>query len=97
MTNNIGQTIAQQIGNRAFTMIGARGLVALEDGLQFSVGRNAKKVTKLVVKLDADDTYTVTAWNIRGVNCRELASHSFVYADQLHTVIESLTGMYTSL
>lgn len=89
----IGQTIANQIGNRAFVMMGARSLVTLEDGLQFKIGRNPKKITTIVVRLDPNDTYTVEFW--RGM--RLAKDIDFVYADDLEHVIEDNTGLYLRL
>lgn len=97
MANDIGQTIAQQLGNQAFAMMGAKNLVALEDGLQFRIGSNAKRVTNIVIKLAADDTYTVEFWNIRGTSMRKLSEDVGVYVDALHTVIETATGLYLTL
>lgn len=97
-TNDIGNTIAQQIGNGAFVMMGAKNLVALEDGLQFRIGSNAKRVTNIVIKLNAEhDTYTLEFWNIRGLKMVKLTEQDGVHVESLHTVIESETGMYLTL
>ena len=93
----VGQTIAQQIGNKAFTMMGAKNLVASEDGLQWKVGRNSKGITHVMVTLDPSDTYTVGFYKIRGANVRQVAKSEGVYVDSLHTTIECNTGLYLSL
>ncbi len=98
MDNNVANIIASQIGNRAFFMIGAKNLLGSENALQFKVGKNAKGVTHITVTLDADDTYTVTAVSCRGTRpIVAKGEFTMVYADQLRSIIEALTGMYTSL
>lgn len=93
---NIGQTIADQIGGRAFMMLGAKDLMTFESGLQFSI-RGSKQASKIRITLDPSDTYTVAFYAGRGLSIREVASVSMVYSDQLRAVIESKTGLYTSL
>ena len=103
MSNQVALTIKEQIGHRAFFMLGAKDLTAYESGLGFKVGRNAKSVNHVVVTLEPDDTYTVKAERVCvsrktfTVSRKVLGEVSDVYVDSLHTVIESLTGMYTSL
>ena len=99
--NEVAETIRQQIGNRAFFMLGTKMIVRHPDRLVFSIGSGAKcngrKVNRCTVILDASDTYTVEVGNLTGVNYRTLGTMSDVYVDSLHRVIESLTGMRTSL
>lgn len=94
MDMHIATTIRDQIGNRAFVMMGARDLLGDETGLQFKVGRNSKGVSCVRVELDPSDTYTVRFYKRSG---KELASCSDVYCDSLRTVIEQNTGLYLSL
>lgn len=97
-TLHVANTIREQIGNRALAMIGARDLVGDATSLRFRVGRNARGVTHLTVRLDPCDTYTVTAIKVgRNWNVTTIGEVADVYADSLRRVIESLTGMYTSL
>lgn len=52
-----------QLGGHQFTvMVGAKNLVALEDGLRFQIGRNASKANCVKVLLRGDDTYTMQFW-----------------------------------
>ena len=96
-TNEIGQTIAAQIGNAAFCMIGARDILATAEGLQFKVGSNPRRISAIQVELDPSDTYTLRFWKGRGVNMVEVSAVSFVYADSLRATITAETGLYTSL
>jgi hypothetical protein len=98
---HVAETIRLQIGNRAFCMLGTKMIVRHSDRLVFSIGTgarcNGRKVNRCTVILDASDTYTVEVGNLTGLNYRTLGTMSDVYADSLHRVIESLTGMRTSL
>jgi hypothetical protein len=96
MENNVAQIIAQQLGGKALFMLGAKDMVACPDALMFRIGRNAKSINKIVVRLDPSDTYTVEFWRGRS-NLRMVSSFSDIYVDSLHGLIESETGMYTSL
>jgi len=97
MDTTIANTIRQQIGGGALFMLGAKNLVAHKDGLSFKVGRNAKGVTHVTVTLLPSDTYRVHFQRVWGTKVTTKADHSDVYVDCLHTIIESETGMYTSL
>ena len=93
----VAQTIADQIGNSAFMMIGAKNLAGSENSLHFKVGRNSKGVTHVKIELTPADLYKMTFMSIRGMNVKVKAEHDGVYADMLNRLIESETGMYTSL
>jgi hypothetical protein len=94
---NIAKTIAEQIGNKAFFMIGAKNLLAHDDALSFKIGRNSKSVNYVKVTLNAADLYDVEfGWvNKNGYKVR--SSEEGIYFDMLHGAIERNTGMYTSL
>lgn len=97
MSLEVANTIREQLGRMALAMIGARDLVGTSDSLAFRIGRNAKAINKLVIRLDPSDTYTVQAWRLRGTNAILVEEMSDVYCDMLHDVIERLTGLYTRL
>lgn len=95
-----GQIIHQQIGLQAFAMMGAKNIMLLENGLQWKVGRNQKKVTHITVTLDPSDTYTVKFQNVGrapSFKIKDIAEVSDVYAENLRRIIESNTGLYLSL
>lgn len=112
-SQTVANTIAAQIGPQAFTMMGASQLLALGNGLQFKVGKNAAKITKVRVELDgATDTYTVRFFtgSVEKVRFdkrtgefktsggfREVSIVSEVFCDTLRKVLETGTGMYLSL
>jgi hypothetical protein len=92
------QTIANQIGDKALFMIGAKSLGATENSLQFKVGRNDKKVTHVKIEHNSLDLYTMTFYNQRGYNASVVLSEvENVYADMLNTIITKHTGLDTSL
>lgn len=99
----VAEIISQQIGRKAFFMLGAKDLVGSESEkfLQFKIGRNAKSVTHVRVTLTPADTYTVTSYRVRASKgipvTKTLESVDDVYVENLHDVIESLTGMYTRM
>ncbi len=103
---SIASIIQDQVGNKAFTMMGARDLIDTGTstdalgGLRWRVGRNAKRVQWVQVTLKADDTYTVTFTRMKRAPSYEvvtLAEHDGIYFDMLHGIIESETGMYLTL
>lgn len=110
----IAETIRQQIGRGAFVMMGAKNLIRFNSegqgvGLQFKIGRNAKRVQYVEIALRGDDTYSVEffrmtalrlnkkTWVHTGGEKKQIAQFDGVYADMLKELIESNTGLYLSL
>ena len=92
------QTIINQLGGNRFTaMTGAKNFSTGGNDVSFKIGKNHGKVTHVKIELDDTDTYTVKFFNIRGVNFKTLREDSMVYADNLRSLFESVTGMSTSL
>ena len=94
---HVAKEIANQIGNRALFMIGAKQLVADTNKLMFKVGRNANKINHITIELTADDLYKMTFRYIHGMNITVRAEHEGIYCDMLNQMIEKETGLYTSL
>ena len=89
----VADTIAAQIGNRAFFMLGAKNLLASERALTFKVGKNDKRVTHVRVTLTPADVYRVEFLRVVGLKAPvTLADVEGVYADGLRQVIENRTG-----
>jgi hypothetical protein len=99
--SSVAKIIAEQIGNRALFMIGAKDLVGSENSLTFKIGRNANSVSHIRVTLQPSDTYLVESIRVRksrGVpESKILDNRDDVYFDMLREVISNLTGMATSL
>lgn len=56
--------IFEQLGGNIFaTMTNAKNFVALENGIKFTIGRNASKSNLVKILLNIDDTYTLQFWN----------------------------------
>lgn len=98
MSNQVAQTILQQLGgNRFVVMTGASNLLGRPDGLSFKVGRNPKGVTHVRVTLTAMDDYTVEFLRIRGTKVQPVGYTEGVYDDSLARVFRANTGLETSL
>ena len=94
---NIAQTIAQQLGNKALFMIGAKNLMAGKDYLQMRLGRNSGNWNALKIALNGLDLYDMTFYKIRKLTITKQKIVDNIYSDQLHDIIESETGLRTSL
>ena len=92
----IAQTIQQQLGSKALYMLGAKDLMAIENGLQFSI-RGSQAYNKIQIILNGKDLYDVRFLKIRGANISKDDWFHDIYFDQLHELIEQQTGLYTSL
>jgi len=96
--NQIAETLYNQIGRQAFVMLGAKNLGYTDKGISFKIGRNAEGVTHISINYNyGQDLYEMKFYAIRGASCKVKAEYEGVYADQLHTLIEKATGLYTSL
>lgn len=100
----IAATIIQQMGGNMFRMMtGAKDFVALNEtenqagGVQFGIGKNAKGINKVVVRLTWMDTYEVDFLKIRKMEVKKIVEAKDVYCDTLRPLFEDATGMYTSL
>ncbi len=94
--NEVGQTIAKQIGHSAFTMLGAKDILSIEQGLQFKI-RGSAKVNTIRIVLDASDTYTVTFLKIRGTTIKAIREFDNTYCDQLEELFNEVTGLVTRM
>ena len=93
----VANEIRRQLGSQAFALLGASQLVGGENFLQFSI-RGCRKINKIRIELDANDTYTVSFWHIGrgGANVQKIAECDGVCCDMLHDVIELETRLYTT-
>ena len=103
MTNlEIANTIISQFGKTFPMMVGMKSPVAIESGVQFKIGvGNGWKATKgintVVITLNAMDTYDVRFVKVTNKYPmgKDISSVEGVYNDQLNSVFESATGLYT--
>ena len=92
----IANNIAKQLGNATFCLIGAKNLGSLENGLQFQIGRNPKKVQYITIKLNGLDLYDIEFTRItRDLERIVIAEENNIYADMMHSLIEKNTGLIT--
>ena len=92
----VAKVIQSQIGHKAFMMLGAKDLMAVEQGLQFKI-RGSSKANVVRITLEPSDTYKIEFVKSRGMNFKTVAQYEGVYVDMLHSLIEKETGLYTSL
>jgi hypothetical protein len=105
MTRNqeIAAVIVQQLGGmgRLCAMTGAKDFVAIENGVSFGIGKNAKGVNKVRIVLTAQDLYDVEFGAVRTVKLmptyKVKSSTEGVYCDMLKAAFEAATGMYLTL
>ena len=93
----VAKQIAEQIGNKALFMIGAKNLAGTKNSLVFKIGRNSKKVNYIRITLNAMDLYDVEYMKVTTKKSTTLYTDNGLYNDMLNKSIEENTGMYTSL
>lgn len=94
----VANIIAQQIGARAFFMMGTQHKLGTENSLIFNI-RGSKEFNKITVTLDlGSDTYVVTFYKVnRMAHILAEKSVSDVYAEDLNRIISDYTGLALSL
>lgn len=98
----IAGTIINQLGgNRLVAMTGAKNFVAIENGVQFKIGRNSKSINTVIVRLNSMDTYDIEYGRVakkKGVPTYTAKTTELnIYNDMLKESFESNTGMYLTL
>ena len=98
----LANEIYNQLGGRKFAvMTGAKNLIAIKNGLQFSLpgggGFCRNGINGVQITLNGLDLYDVKFYRIRGINMKEIAYHENIYNDMLPTIFEKETGSRTSL
>ena len=96
----IANIILAQLGGSRFTaMTGAKGLMALENGLQMTLPRGLahRGINRVRIILDASDTYTIETASYRSLNYTVRETISDVYVDQLRAIFTGMTGLAVSL
>jgi len=96
----VANTIAKQIGSRAFFLMGTRHKLGDEDSLTFDI-RGSRTVNKIRVRLNVMDLYDLTFWKVTRRNgefkVKVVAEVEDIYFDGLRQVIERVTGLCLSL
>jgi len=94
----VAETILAQLGgNRFIAMTGAKDFLGDASALHFRIPRNRTKANRVTITLQADDTYSIEWFSVRGFDKIVKRSFDGIYADQLRRLWESETGLLTSL
>ena len=95
----VAETILAQLGGRMFLMmVGGKDLMYGENRLSLKLGGGCKDgINRLVVTLDADDTYTMAFLKVRASKVTTIAEVDGIYNDSLREVFTRYTGFATSL
>lgn len=95
--SEIGRTILNQLGNRTLRMLGANDITLLKNGTSFKI-KGSRKINRISIALNSMDTYDLTFYKQGGIaKLKVISTVKDVYFDQLHTVIEKETGLYTRM
>jgi len=97
MTNvEIANTILKQLGGtgRLNAMTGAKNFVAIENGVQFKIGRNSKSINTVIIRLNGRDLYDVEFGRTRKYEFKVVNRIEDAYNDMLKDLFEENTGMY---
>ena len=96
---NVAEIIADQIGHKAFYMLGAYNLLNHGDeekALSFRI-KGSRKVNYIKISLTPADLYDIEFGKVWGLNYKVVKTVEGVYADMMHDLIEQNTGLYTKL
>lgn len=93
---SVAQTIADQIGGRAFLMMGTKHKLGGENFLSFDI-RGCQKFNKIQITLEPNDTYKVEFFKFRKFERVNYLCRDMIYADGLKQCIEYNTGLALSL
>jgi hypothetical protein len=94
----VANTIRDQLGHRCLYMLGAKNLAGDSTSLRFKIGQNNHGVNWIKISLNGMDLYDMTfMWCRPGRDGVVKSEVSDIYAEDLHSVIESETGMRTTL
>ena len=92
----IANEIKNQIGSKAFFMMGGKNLVGGDNYLGFGI-RGSKSYNYIKVSLNSMDTYDVSFMKLGKDGIKKEVVHNGVYVDMLKKLIETETGLYLSL
>ena len=102
MSNQVANTILQQLGGRRFaTLTGAKNFTCNgnEPSLSFRLSANMTKsrINHVKVYLNGSDFYDVTFTAIHGSKVKEIYKAEDVCAENLLDLFEDKTGLYATL
>jgi hypothetical protein len=89
--------LTQLGGNRFRVMTGAKDFVADGSGLIFKIGRNAKSVSHVKIRLTGADLYMMEFLRIRAGVVKTVSISDGIYAEDLQPEFTRGTGLDTRL
>ena len=96
MAHEVAQEILKQLGGKRFlVMTGSSKLVADKNLLGMKLARNSSGANYLKIKLNGLDLYDIEFISIRGASFNVKHEFNDIYNDQLVSIFEETTGLYT--
>ena len=94
---NAAETILNQLGgNKFIAMTGSKNFINTGKGLQMNLSKNNAKAKILTIELTTSDIYRMTFYSLNKEYQMETKKEvEAVYADQLNTIFEKVTGLIT--
>ena len=97
-TPTVTGTIIEQLGGVRFAVMTGAAFITSEANQYVNVKfKGSDKANFMQVKLEANDTYTVSFMKSRGLNIKDVATYEMVYAADLQRLFTNVTGLYTRL
>ena len=94
----VANEILRQLGGNKFkVMTGSKNFRGDANSVTMDLTRNKLGAKWLTVKLEGDDTYTMTFQSFRKFEVKLKAEIKGVYCDMLQSIFTEQTGLYTSL
>ena len=92
------EIIIEQLGHRALYMLGAHTFTTNGgENLAFRI-KGSRKVNYINIKYDAlRDLYDMEFCKLARFDHKVIEQVNSVYADNMHSIIEEVTGLYTSI
>lgn len=92
------EIIAEQIGHKAFYMLGAKHKAYCNKGKYFIFQiSGCRKISHIKIELAPWDLYNIVFIKCVKFESKEVKRIDGIYADQLHELIENNTGLATKL
>ena len=94
-----GEILKQLGGNKFIAMTGAKNLAkdAKTQTIHMKIGKNAKSISHVRIKLNGKDLYDMEFLRARGANIKVVSQANDIYNDQLQSVFTEHTGLDTHL
>ena len=98
INQDLATNLMDQIGKRTFFMLGASNFIYSSENPMLSFRIKGSRAFNMIrIEGEPSDTYKITFINFKGINIKKEEVVEGVYADMLHKMIESKTGLFTSL